>query len=523
MRIQYADTVKVNHDASLIEKVDNLSQSIENDFNELQIADSIKLSDCVSSIILDGTNLGKKNIPIEDADVYVQFQMLHKEFNSRIEGIEGCPWAVVEKYLKEHKIEELEHLKELVFYNLRRLETTSRNDESIDPQLKPYLDKVQNILNQRQRNYEELGNFNRKSKEIRIYYNLLQKYNGSLDESLASVLAHELFHAFHCFISDVYTKRGYKAKIVREASADFFAFNYLDKHDYENAYKSLFDKWDKDLLSTDPYAKAWFFFFRDIGFRSAPDSIDCEAMDRFKSIVGFSKTSMDNAYEELIPEQYRNYCHTSKQTKRKKNNQLEGVFERNRDLLRDFGINSPRGIEKQLIELNEDQWGELQSKLSNADRAFVSQKRVMINGIHPKCIKVTLTWEHSAFFSSMEDCLQNAKMEFDRANDEVTFCGISKNGVRTTICSPLDGKFVDTFFSVAEDSYHEDLDLTRGIIYDIHIVHIKCDFSDHTYSELQGITPNYYPYNKLYKKARMLIKQLKAPLNDFANGKLEDI
>lgn len=167
--------------------------------------------------------------------------------------------------------------------------------------------QVKQIIQQRSYSTKIIGEFSPKTKDIKIYCRAI---NMSKDEEWIPVLAHELFHAYHYnLIGAIFNDNTNHAEIVREASADYFSYCYcLEKYQYcriekwKAAAEELFRKWWQWVVSTSPYAKAWFYLFDSIGWKHF--NMNRGKRDKLERVVELSKQDMTDAYHELIPQKY---------------------------------------------------------------------------------------------------------------------------------------------------------------------------------------------------------------------------
>ena len=174
-------------------------------------------------------------------------------------------------------------------------------EENCEAPNDPILKKARTILNRRIHTSRPAGIFKPVSKEIVLYYNVIGPSN---TDGFKTVLAHELFHAYHFnLIGTIFNTNTNHAIVVEEASADYFAYFFCITEGIQNTAERLFDKWSKWLLSGDPYAKAWFYLFRDVNEHAFSNNFG--ELDRLERVIDLSATDMTQAYQELVPPAYQ--------------------------------------------------------------------------------------------------------------------------------------------------------------------------------------------------------------------------
>jgi len=164
-----------------------------------------------------------------------------------------------------------------------------------------------------------LGRFYPATNKIVLYYNNIGFYKDahSYDSFLAAItytLAHEMYHAMHYSIApEQCAQNTNHAKVVKEASAEFYAFLYSlstgNTHSKTEAEYSYHD-WLTWFITQWPYAKALYY----VRLQGKPkmenpdgysiydyaDYVTYGSLDKLTEVLQLSKYSMDKAFYALV-------------------------------------------------------------------------------------------------------------------------------------------------------------------------------------------------------------------------------
>ena len=115
---------------------------------------------------------------------------------------------------------------------------------------KEYIKDLKDILKDEKKEYKRLGEYVNEhidwntdkvvdKKIVIYYYNHDRKNKGEYLASISHTLAHEIFHAFHDYISQEFFNKenGYEARAIKEALADFYSNMYCVADSYSRTIK----------------------------------------------------------------------------------------------------------------------------------------------------------------------------------------------------------------------------------------------------------------------------------------------
>ena len=178
------------------------------------------------------------------------------------------------------------------------------------------------------------GEYHDDSNTIVLYYNNMNcDINNQFGffVKIKMTLAHELFHAFHYSIARSQCREpGCYSLIVKEASADFYAFLYcfyLGTTENKKEANYRYVNWKEWFISNWPYSKALYYLnlqgsralhINDYRYLDYHDFESYGSVNKLCQVIQLSKTSMDFAYHALIYDDDNLYSACSEKTRRKR-------------------------------------------------------------------------------------------------------------------------------------------------------------------------------------------------------------
>ncbi len=200
---------------------------------------------------------------------------------------------------------------------------------------------------------------------------------------------------------------------------------------------------------------------------------------------------------------------------------IEKVFAKNPELMEEYSITTPKEFIKALGDrYNCETRNAIMSRLTAKEQAWVKEfyLRNCNAGIDRgvACIKVTIKWMKGAAWTPVgRDYLSEVTAEYDRLKSTVKYSTKTYNGVIMKLQSAIDAEFEDIFFSTAEQAqWMTENDETGSYSIDNDPVSIECESGEGFICEMEGNTPNYHPYDRLYEMSQELFRKLRKQAMD---------
>lgn len=195
------------------------------------------------------------------------------------------------------------------------------NDANLPPEIRELAKKVAKLLGRESVQLSIDAVYDSKLNKITVF---TKAFAGLTEPEktacIRRVIAHEVFHALHCFeAKDTYDENSPYAEVVREAMADFFSYVLCLDNDAAKtdgiaaavstaAAQKRYDFWRRYFLTAVPYANAVFHMFRRGKLGYDDDYVACESkgsIKKLQKIFELSKNDMYKAYITLVPEDFR--------------------------------------------------------------------------------------------------------------------------------------------------------------------------------------------------------------------------